>query len=108
MTVQALYRSLLRLYPPAFYATFSAEMLDAFNEAAAGAALHGRSAYYGFCLREVRGLLSSAAREQLRSSGHDGGWDFLLRGGFMVSRERRYPHSAILFMMVVLGMVVMA
>jgi len=107
--VTALYRCLLKLYPPAHRYKFADEMLDVFVEAEAEArcaSIRERAALY---FREVLGLVSSALREQFCSADFWAAKD-LKTGGIMIRQFRcRFPRSAIVMMtfvlVIVLGMI---
>ena len=102
----ALYRCLLKLYPPAHRYKFADEMLDVFIEAEAEARcadLRGRSAFY---FREVTGLLSGALHEQFCAVNLCERQDLKI-GGIMIRQTRcRFPRSAIVMMTFVLVIVI--
>jgi len=63
MSTSRAYRALLRLYPSDFRALFAAEMLHAFEQAAADRRALGRSAYARFIRAELIGLATGAWAE---------------------------------------------
>jgi len=57
------YRTLLKLYPADYTASFAAGMLDAFEKAAEDGRRHGRAAAVRLALAELTGLLRGAMAE---------------------------------------------
>lgn len=57
------YQTLLRLYPRDFRAPFAAEMLLAFDTAAAESRAKGQASYFRFAIRELAGALTGAGAE---------------------------------------------
>lgn len=105
----ALYRCLLKLYPPGHRYKFAGEMLDVFAEAEAEAKcanLFGRTAFY---FREFTGVLSGALREQFCAIDVCEPQETKF-GGSMIRQTRcRFPRSATAMMtfvlIIVLGMI---
>lgn len=65
----ALHRSLLRLYPSAFYAEFGEEMGQVFRKGLEAAQSRGRKAAQGYLLREFIQLPGAIGRERLQGVG---------------------------------------
>jgi len=105
----ALYRWLLKLYPPAHRYKFADEMLDVFVEAEAEvrcASIRSRASFY---FREFSGLVSGTLREQFCAGDFCEPRDSKI-GGIMIRQTRcRFPRSSIIMMgfvlVIVLGMI---
>ena len=102
----ALYRCLLKLYPPAHRYKFADEMLDVFIEAEAEAGCADLRRRIAFYFREFSGLVRGALREQLCDVDLCEREDLKI-GGIMIRQTRcRFPRSAIVMMTFVLVIVI--
>jgi len=99
----AFYRSLLRLYPAAYFREYGGEMTLVFAQAQADVREKTLGARASFCLREVNGLLLGAVRERLWGPGD---WNGMRR--FDMRPEFRFPRSTVVLMCVILAGVVLA
>jgi hypothetical protein len=71
MNLHSVYCILLRLYPNDHQASFAAEMLAVFQQAAAERRSQGWIVFLSFVIREVIGLLTGAAAAWRSPSGPD-------------------------------------
>jgi hypothetical protein len=104
--MDALYRSLLRLYPAGVRQEFGEEMLSVARQARAAVWGNGMVARANFCAREVLGLLAGAAREQVRVVAGFETWTVSRR--FSVRSNFRYPVATIVLMAVIFAGTVVA
>jgi hypothetical protein len=104
----ALYRRLLYLYPFAHRCEYGEEMLLAFRQAQAESRQKRLPAQAAFCAREIRGLLSGALQERLRSfAGFDSTSLFPPRR-FTMRSQFRFPKATTVLMVIILAGVVLA
>jgi len=98
----AIYRQLLRLYPPAFRQQFADEMLAVFADIRADIVKKRFFAQTICVVREILGLIGGACGEHLRCLlGPDSGFplrgrSFLMRNGF------RFPKTTAVLMVLIL------
>ena len=97
--MRRLYSVLLRFYPRSVRSEFRDEMLDVFDEAAAGERRRGSLAYVRFCGREVSGLvtnvvLSRNAMKHLHLT-LDGSLAGLLIGGALGAALMNRPYRSV-------------
>lgn len=97
-----LYRSLLRLYPAAYYREYGPEMALVFAEAQADARAKKLRTRVLFYFRESAGLVAGAVRQHLFSPSGN------LSRRFSMRPEFRFPRSTVLLMCVILAGVVWA
>jgi len=98
----AIYRQLLRLYPPAYRQQFADEMLAVFLDIRADIAKKRFFAQTVCVVREILGLIGGACGEHLRCFlGPDSG--FPLRGRSFVMRNGfRFPNNTAVLMVLIL------
>jgi hypothetical protein len=101
----ALYRRLLRLYPPAYRCEYGDEMLAVFLDAQADVWNQGVPARAAFCLREIVGLLRGMLYERVHALF---GSHLLAPRRFAMRSEFRFPKSATILMFLILAGVVIA
>ena len=104
--MDALYRSLLRLYPAGVRQEFGEEMLSVARQARAEVWGNGIVARGNFCAREVMGLLAGAVQEQVRNVTGLAGWKASRR--LSVRSNFRYPVTTIVLMAVIFAGTVLA
>jgi hypothetical protein len=97
-----LYRSLLRLYPAAYFREYGGEMTQVFAQAEAEMREKTRRARVSFCFREVTGLVVGAVGQRFCPAG-----DWNMRR-FDMRPEFRFPRSTVVLMWVILAAVVLA
>jgi hypothetical protein len=98
----ALYRSLLRLYPAAYFREYGGEMILVLAQAHADMRKQTRGARVSFCFREVTGLVVGAVRQRFCGPGD---WNGMRR--FDMRPEFRFPRSTVVLMWVILAGVVL-
>jgi len=101
------YESLLRLYPRGYREEFGEEMLQVFREVSASMQREGPMARAVFYLSEMRGVLFGAAGEHIRALGAPHGFEFFGKRSLYMQPERRFSKTAIVFMTLVLGVIVL-
>ena len=103
----ALYRALLRLYPPAYRCEFGNEMMDVLLEAQDEIRRKNAMTRIFFAMREAGGLLSGALQEHLRGiTGSYNNGIFSVRRLAMKS-EFRFPKATVGLMIVILAAVML-
>ena len=101
------YQSMLRLYPRAYREQFGAEMRQVFDDVCAAMAHENLGSRLTFLLSEFRGLLWGAATEHIRALGAPHGFEFFGKRSLYMQPERRFSRTAIFFMTLVLGVIVL-
>lgn len=101
------YASLLCLYPRAYRERFADEMLQVFDEVRGVMAREGALSRLSFYLSEFRGLLWGAASEHVRALAAPHGFEFFGKRSLYMQPERRFSKTAIVFMTLVLGVIVL-
>ena len=101
----SIYRNLLRLYPAAYQADFSEEMLDVLQESARAAAEQGYRATLKFHVRETAGLLVGSVDERLRFFFGSYPVQALPWRRFAMRSDFRFPKAAAPLMALVFALV---
>jgi hypothetical protein len=98
----AIYRSLLRLYPAAYYREYGPEMVLVFAQAHSDTQARSLKTRASFYFREGTGLVAGALRQRLFGPS----WNLPRR--FNMRPEFRFPRSTVFLMCVILAGVVWA
>ncbi len=85
--MRRIYATMLRLYPRDFRASFTSEMLTAFDRSAGDRRAQGQSAYIRFALTELIGVVMGAGKEWLAKLSTDSS----LRGRSLPDRLMMRP-----------------
>ena len=96
--MERLFARCLRIYPAAYRALFSDEMLDVYREGFARAAAHGRFREARFALREVTGILLGAGREHCHALFGSRVLEILAVRRCSMRSANKFPISAMVFM----------
>lgn len=104
----AFYRSLLRLYPPAYRCEFGDEMTDVLAEAQGEICKKNPMMQIFFAMREAGGLLGGALQERLRSITGSYSNGFFSVRRFAMKSEFRFPKATVGLMLVILAVVIWA
>jgi len=111
--MRALYRTLLRLYPPIYRCEYGEEMMDVLSELETKTRTRGALTRASCAAHETGGLLYGALREQLRSFTGSQGNEMLsvifspmfLSRRFTMRSAFRFPKATVGLMMVILAAV---
>lgn len=98
-----LYRSLLRLYPAAYYSEYGDEMVWVFTQASQAAHRKDLSARVAFYTNEILGVIAGALRQHLFGGSN---LNFSRRSD--MRPEFRFPRSTVFLMWVILAGVFLA
>lgn len=98
----AIYRSLLRLYPTAYFREYAGEMTWVFAQAQTEVREKALPVRALFCFREITGLVAGALRQRLFGPN----WNLSRR--FSMRPEFRFPRSTVFLMCVILAGVIWA
>jgi hypothetical protein len=102
------YRLLLYLYPPAHRSEFSEEMLAVLGEAQTEAWKKNILLRSRFCAHEIKGLLTGAVREHIRTIGGSDRPPVFFSRRIAMRSEFRFPKVTVTLMTIILVGVVLA
>ena len=104
----ALYRLMLRLYPPAHRAKFGEEMMAVLQQGSTDTSHEPLAARFWFAIRETSGLLRGALQEHAQAILGTHAWDSFPNRRFTMHSGFRFPRATPWLMAVILAAVVLA